>query len=110
MPGVKFDDRISWADIVSFGSAAVVGLWVVFGVMADINVLQAQDDGYEKRLARIESESVKRDDKIIEEFKSAQEKEEERFIRMEKKQEQQFDKLDEKLDKLIERELNGNGS
>lgn len=95
--GLKFNGDITVADLVSFGTAGVVGLFVIFDHGADIEALQVAQVNIEKEVHRVEAQAKEKDAEILQEVKS-----------IKTDQKENFDKLDGKLDRLIERELNRN--
>lgn len=94
MPGLQFDNRISWMDIVAIIGAAVSALYIIFGHGAKLDKLKLQVRHNIEAIKRVEYDSREGDKNIIEQIEK---------VRQE--QGARFDKLDKKLDRLVDREL-----
>jgi hypothetical protein len=87
----KFNGDVSLVDIVSLGSAALVGLFVVFGYGADIRANSAEIEDNAEAIAQQRMTHIKDKDDLLDEMQGQ---------RIETRE--QFDKMDGKLDTVIQ--------
>ena len=87
----KVNGDISFVDIVSLGSAALVGLFVVFGYGADIRANSAEIDDNANAIIEVKLVHEKDKDELMGEVKVQR-----------RETREQFDKMDGKLDTLIQ--------
>jgi len=103
---IKFDNRVSWMDIVAFTGVIISALYFVFAQGGAIEKVEIAQGYIQEDIDRIEAES----DAKIDHFRRESDekintvKREVQDTRQEQKE--GFDKLEKKLDKLIDRALN----
>lgn len=103
---LKFDNRISYMDVVAIAAAGLTAMTVFFGVSTDVTTNSQTIAHIQTDLKRIEVTSARRDDEIMVQLK------ENRQGMKDIRRESAAGRKDiiNKLDKLIDRELDHNGT
>ena len=103
MPRMQFTNEVSLMDVVAIGGLLAGGAAVFFGYGADISTNSTRIVGLQKDVIRIERQSDESDKEILVQLK--ENRVEMKEYRQESREANHL--VNAKLDRLIERELNG---
>lgn len=92
----KFNGDISVADVVSLGTAGIVGLVMMFDIRADVDANSTKNLEQDKEIHRVELQAKEDTKEVLEAVKE---------LKQDGKEANK--QVNDKLDMLIERELNG---
>jgi len=102
---INFDNRVSYADVLAFLAAGATGLWVVFGVAADIDKLHIEQTYIKEDLIILENRNALNIKDVSLAVDKLRKDTKESLKDLEEKSQARHDKAMAKLDALVDREI-----